>query len=90
MDTFKNFQNCNGYITTEDLREILTELDPDLSRWCFTFYLFNFFHFFIFLAIHVCSCKRSYRREVEGIVEEVDEDESGTVDFNEFLAMMTG
>ena len=30
------------------------------------------------------------RQEVEGIVEEVDEDESGTVDFDEFLAMMTG
>jgi len=54
-------KNCNGYITTEDLREILTELDPDLSRV-----------------------------EVEGIVEEVDEDSSGTVDFDEFLAMMTG
>jgi len=54
-------KNCNGYITTDDLREILTELDPELSR-----------------------------QEVDGIVEEVDEDKSGTVDFDEFLAMMTG
>ena len=30
------------------------------------------------------------RQEVDGIVEEVDEDKSGTVDFDEFLAMMTG
>ena len=28
--------------------------------------------------------------EVEQIVEEVDEDASGTVDFDEFMAMMTG
>jgi Ca2+-binding EF-hand superfamily protein len=27
---------------------------------------------------------------LEQIVEEIDEDESGTVDFNEFMAMMTG
>ena len=27
---------------------------------------------------------------MEGIVEEVDQDGSGTVDFGEFLAMMTG
>ena len=33
----KNLQNCNGYITTEDLREILTELDPDLSRFHLSF-----------------------------------------------------
>ena len=28
--------------------------------------------------------------EVEQIVDEVDEDGSGTVDFDEFMAMMTG
>ena len=28
-----NTKNCNGYITTDDLREILTELDPELSRF---------------------------------------------------------
>ena len=28
--------------------------------------------------------------QVDGIVEEVDQDRSGTVDFGEFLAMMTG
>ena len=32
-------------------------------------------------------CKWSSRVEVEGIVEEVDEDSSGTVDFDELLAM---
>ena len=28
--------------------------------------------------------------ELKGIIEEVDEDESGTVDFDEFMDMMTG
>ena len=76
----KNLQNCNGYITTEDLREILTELDPDLSRFHLSF---KSQHFENQTYVHV-------RVEVEGIVEEVDEDSSGTVDFDEFLAMMTG
>lgn len=28
--------------------------------------------------------------EIDGIIEEIDEDGSGTVDFDEFMAMMTG
>ena len=32
-----NTKNCNGYITTDDLREILTELDPELSRFYIIF-----------------------------------------------------
>ena len=38
----------------------------------------------------VSQCFFFIRQEVDGIVEEVDEDKSGTVDFDEFLAMMTG
>ena len=38
----------------------------------------------------VNQCFLLIRQEVDGIVEEVDEDKSGTVDFDEFLAMMTG
>ena len=38
----------------------------------------------------VNQCFFFIRQEVDGIVEEVDEDKSGTVDFDEFLAMMTG
>ena len=38
----------------------------------------------------VNQCFFFIRQEVDGIVDEVDEDKSGTVDFEEFLAMMTG
>ena len=38
----------------------------------------------------VNQCSVFIRQEVDGIVDEVDEDKSGTVDFDEFLAMMTG
>lgn len=51
----------NGYIPTSALREILHELDPQLTD-----------------------------HELNGIIKEVDEDGSGTVDFDEFMEMMTG
>ena len=38
----------------------------------------------------VNQCSVFIRQEVDGIVDEVDEDKSCTVDFEEFLAMMTG
>merc|ERR1711893_257286 len=50
-----------GYITIEVLKEILREIDAELTE-----------------------------DELDEIVTEVDEDGSGTVDFQEFLAMMTG
>ena len=43
----------NGYITTDVLKEILHEIDPELTN-----------------------------DDLEGIVEEVDEDGSGTLDFD--------
>lgn len=43
----------NGYITTDVLKEILREIDPELTN-----------------------------DDLEGIVEEVDEDGSGTLDFD--------
>ncbi|BES97117.1 troponin C [Nesidiocoris tenuis] len=51
----------NGYITTEVLREILWELEPDLSDY-----------------------------DLDMIIDEIDSDGSGTVDFNEFMEVMTG
>ena len=50
-----------GYITTEVLKEILREIDTELTE-----------------------------AELEEVVTEVDEDGSGTVDFDEFMTMMTG
>ena len=50
-----------GFITTDVLKEILREIDTELTEY-----------------------------ELDEIVEEVDEDGSGTVDFDEFMDMMTG
>ncbi|RZF38195.1 hypothetical protein LSTR_LSTR005556 [Laodelphax striatellus] len=51
----------NGYITTDVLREILTELDPNISD-----------------------------DDLDMMIEEIDSDGSGTVDFEEFMEVMTG
>ncbi|KAK8728571.1 hypothetical protein OTU49_009021 [Cherax quadricarinatus] len=51
----------NGYITTQVLRDILSELDNRLTE-----------------------------DNLDAIIDEVDEDGSGTIDFNEFMKMMTG
>merc|ERR1712066_83007 len=51
----------NGYITTSILREILREIDPNLSE-----------------------------DELDEMIDEIDGDRSGTVDFDEFMEMMTG
>ncbi|KAK7075719.1 hypothetical protein SK128_024944 [Halocaridina rubra] len=51
----------NGFITTEVLREILSEIDNKLTP-----------------------------EDLDGIIEEVDEDGSGTLDFDEFMEMMSG
>jgi len=51
----------NGYIPVSSLKEILHELDSNLTS-----------------------------EEIDGIIEEIDEDGSGTVDFDEFMEMMTG
>ncbi|ERL86654.1 hypothetical protein D910_04060 [Dendroctonus ponderosae] len=51
----------NGYIPTSCLREILRELDDQLTD-----------------------------RELDMMIEEIDTDGSGTVDFDEFMEMMTG
>merc|ERR1712079_719060 len=51
----------NGYITTNTLKEILREIDSNLTEY-----------------------------NLDQIVDEVDEDGSGTIDFDEFMAMMTG
>uniref|UniRef100_A0A0A9YFZ5 Troponin C, isoform 1 n=1 Tax=Lygus hesperus TaxID=30085 RepID=A0A0A9YFZ5_LYGHE len=51
----------NGYITTEVLREILWELEPELSEY-----------------------------DLDMMIDEIDADGSGTVDFNEFMEVMTG
>lgn len=50
-----------GFITTDVLREILTEIDNKLTE-----------------------------EDLDGIIEEVDEDGSGTLDFDEFMEMMSG
>ncbi|XP_066981492.1 troponin C, isotype gamma-like [Macrobrachium rosenbergii] len=54
-------KESNGFITTEVLREILSELDNRLTP-----------------------------EDLDGIIEEVDEDGSGTLDFDEFMEMMSG
>ncbi|KAH0816292.1 hypothetical protein GEV33_006499 [Tenebrio molitor] len=51
----------NGYITTSTLKEILKELDNNLSN-----------------------------EELDGIITEIDTDGSGTVDYDEFMEVMTG
>ncbi|XP_071444332.1 troponin C, isoallergen Bla g 6.0301 [Hetaerina americana] len=51
----------NGYIPTSCLREILRELDDQLTD-----------------------------EELDMMIEEIDSDGSGTVDFDEFMEMMTG
>ncbi|GAB0095649.1 troponin C [Sergentomyia squamirostris] len=51
----------NGYIPTKCLREILRELDDQLTE-----------------------------HELDVMIEEIDSDGSGTVDFDEFMEMMTG
>eukprot|EP00095_Tigriopus_kingsejongensis_P006110 snap_masked-scaffold872_size86337-processed-gene-0.6 protein:Tk06110 transcript:snap_masked-scaffold872_size86337-processed-gene-0.6-mRNA-1 annotation:"troponin isoform 1" len=52
-------RNANGYITTDQLREIISELDQRLTT-----------------------------EDLDGIIEEIDEDGSGTMDFDEFCGMM--
>ncbi|KAF5304953.1 hypothetical protein FQA39_LY09427 [Lamprigera yunnana] len=51
----------NGYIKTSALREILRELDDQLTE-----------------------------KDLDNLIEEIDTDGSGTVDFDEFMEMMTG
>jgi len=51
----------NGYIPTSCLKEILRELDDQLSN-----------------------------SDLDGLISEIDTDGSGTVDFDEFMEMMTG
>ncbi|KAK7076785.1 troponin C [Halocaridina rubra] len=51
----------NGFITTDVLKEILSEIDNKLTP-----------------------------TDLDGIIEEVDEDGSGTLDFDEFMEMMAG
>jgi len=51
----------NGFIPTSCLKEILRELDDQLTD-----------------------------HELNGMIEEIDSDGSGTVDFDEFMEMMTG
>jgi len=51
----------NGFIPTSILKEILHELDDQLSD-----------------------------ADLDGIIQEIDQDGSGTVDFDEFMEMMTG
>uniref|UniRef100_A0A1B6C4X7 EF-hand domain-containing protein n=1 Tax=Clastoptera arizonana TaxID=38151 RepID=A0A1B6C4X7_9HEMI len=51
----------NGYITVEVMREILSELDENISP-----------------------------QDLDGMIEEIDADGSGTVDLQEFMAVMTG
>uniref|UniRef100_A0A182J6V0 EF-hand domain-containing protein n=1 Tax=Anopheles atroparvus TaxID=41427 RepID=A0A182J6V0_ANOAO len=51
----------NGYITTQVLREILKELDDNLTN-----------------------------EDLDMMIEEIDSDGSGTVDFDEFMEVMTG
>uniref|UniRef100_T1GSK7 EF-hand domain-containing protein n=1 Tax=Megaselia scalaris TaxID=36166 RepID=T1GSK7_MEGSC len=51
----------NGFIPTSSLREILKELDDQLTE-----------------------------QDLDNLIEEIDSDGSGTVDFDEFMEMMTG
>merc|ERR1711953_85752 len=52
-------KEANGFITTDQLREIIAEVDTKLTS-----------------------------EDLDGIIEEIDEDGSGTMDFDEFCAMM--
>jgi|ERR1719177_107341 len=52
-------KEANGFITTDQLREIIAELDTRLTS-----------------------------EDLDGIIEEIDEDGSGTMDFDEFCQMM--
>merc|ERR1712038_1191368 len=52
-------KEANGFITTDTLREIISELDTRLTK-----------------------------EDLDGIIEEIDEDGSGTMDFDEFCAMI--
>nr|ACO12291.1 Troponin C, isoform 1 [Lepeophtheirus salmonis] len=52
-------KEANGFITTDQLREIISELDQRLTV-----------------------------DDLDGIIEEIDEDGSGAMDFDEFCAMM--
>merc|ERR1712053_21092 len=52
-------KEANGFITTDTLREIISELDTRLTS-----------------------------EDLDGIIEEIDEDGSGTMDFDEFCQMM--
>merc|ERR1712154_665410 len=52
-------KNREGFITTDQLREIISELDQRLTK-----------------------------EDLDGIIEEIDEDGSGTMDFDEFCQMM--
>jgi len=54
-------KDCEGFIQTGVLREILRELDSNLKD-----------------------------ADLDGMIEEIDADGSGTVDFDEFMEMMTG
>merc|ERR1712241_381886 len=54
-------KDCMGFISTDTLKEILKELDSELTN-----------------------------EDLDNIIEEVDEDGSGTLDFDEFMEMMAG
>ena len=63
------------------------------------FYFFFFTYFSVGNGYITTDVLKEILREIDGtlseynldqIIEEVDEDESGTVDFDEFMAMMTG
>merc|ERR1711992_442124 len=59
-EAFRCFdKEANGLITTDQLREIIAEVDTKLTS-----------------------------EDLDGIIEEIDEDGSGTMDFDEFCAMM--
>ena len=59
-EAFRCFdKECSGFITTDQLREIIGELDPSLTS-----------------------------EDLDSIIEEIDEDGSGTMDFEKFCQMM--
>ncbi|KAK2709014.1 hypothetical protein QYM36_014595 [Artemia franciscana] len=60
-DLTKDQLQRNGYIPTSSLKEILRELDDQLTE-----------------------------EELDMMIDEIDTDGSGTVDFDEFMEMMTG
>ena len=62
-------------------------------------HIFILLHFSVGNGYITTDVLKEILREIDGtlsefnldqIIEEVDEDESGTVDFDEFMAMMTG